>query len=185
MHARTDWDLRNIIRRIPLSLIVWMSRYCDWPIFTTLSIHTWQLKTLDSVILRTQTKPFLYLKTFIVLVQSFMVSFADILSGFQKLQVIVVARSCRCKAVTRNCKAKSLQSLCPGSGGTQLAIFHPRPGLGGSCCTLHTRPGIRKVRSPGPGQLCTAHPATCGAASAGHHLRFHCGIGNCWDQNLF
>ena len=149
MHARTDWDLRNIIRRIPLSLIVWMSRYCDWPIFTTLSIHTWQLKTLDSVILRTQTKPFLYLKTFIVLVQSFMVSFADILSGFQKLQVIVVARSCRCKVVTQNCKAKSLQSFCRAErgAGCEPSLQYFASGRGRAAAAAGSgRAGIRTVR---------------------------------------
>lgn len=78
------------------------------------------------------------------------------------VRILKFASHCRCTKLSVQSGDAELQSeivakLVPGSGGTQLAIFHPRPGPGGSCCTQWL--GIRKVRSPGRGQLCTAHPA--------------------------
>ena len=99
-----------------------------------------------------------------------------------------IASHCCCTKLSLQSGDAELQSeivakLVPGLRRDPACNISPAAGAGRQL--LHTRLGIREVRCPGPGQLCTAHPATCGAASAGHHLRFHCGIGNCWDQNLF
>ena len=148
MHDRTDEGSQEntIICCILLSLIVWMSRcYCDWPIFTTLSIATWQLKTLDSVILRTDMdKPILIFKTSIVLVQSlgFVCRFISvrICKSLSVHEAVVGAKRWRRIAKRKRCKASgpgsgwardacepSLQYFSRGRGGSAAAaVWGPR-----------------------------------------------------------
>ena len=86
------------------------------------------------------------------------------------VRILKFASHCRCTKLSVQSGDAELQSeivakLVPGSGGTQLAIFHP-PGPGGSCCTLGWE--FAKFVHPGAGSFAqrTLRPGQCGSQLA-------------------
>ena len=101
------------------------------------------------------------------------------------VRILKFASHCRCTKLSVQSGDAKLQSeivakLVPGSGGTQLAIFHR--GQGRAAAAAHWAGNSQSSFTRARAAL---HSAPCGVASVGHNLRFHCGIWNCWGQNLF
>lgn len=158
MHGRADGGsqeyhtLYSIISDCLNGSLLWLTNFHNLvnPYMTIKDSGLRHFKDMD--------KPILIFKDINCLWFFSLASFADYF--YPNLQVIVSARSCRCKAVTQNCKAKSLQSFCRAERGvqTQLAIFCLRPGPGGSCCRLGLRGNSHSSLTRTRGSFATLRP---------------------------